>query len=320
MITVVAGWGTLLLAGYLWHGSSISHLRDSFSRGNEYVGSLPSIRNAFGAGRITLGLSADSAQLGTPFAVTASVIAGIFFVVGVVQLVRRGWHTAAILLLPGVFAVLASAAHLYPLTPRTLLFMTPALVLCIAMGVVAVFDRARGSLLRVGIVCFTAVLIVSPAAASVHALAPIRGDDGMKPILKVLVQRERPADTVYLGFAAQYQFAYYLECGCSPPSVERAHRRLWDVFPVPGTVDQWSPALRSQSPRIILGSFRDYSLDSYEALVNLHRRGRIWIIVSFLHENQREALVAQLDRVGKRITSFGQDGGVEAVTAYLYVF
>ena len=89
MITVVSGWGALFLAGYLWRGSSIAHLRDSFGGGNEYVGSLPSIRNAIGAVRITLGLSADSTQLGTAFAVTASIIAGVFFVAGAVHLVRR---------------------------------------------------------------------------------------------------------------------------------------------------------------------------------------------------------------------------------------
>lgn len=320
LLSVVGGWSALLLAWYLWRGgSTVSHLQRSF--GNEYIGSLTSIRNAAGAVWIVLGVSQHSAHLSTTVAAIAIAGSVVFFLAGFVELARRRWQASAILLLPGVGAAIASAAQLYPLTPRTLLFLAPALVICVAEGLVALLGRARGGVLQGAVVALLTIVIVSEASAAVRALSPVRGDDGIKPVLRKLAERERRSDLLYLGYAAQYPFAYYLGCGCAGASVDRAVKEhLWDVVEAPGRVDQWSPAIQSRSPRIVIGTFRGYSLENlYRDFATLRKRGRVWIVLAFAHKNARRALVKRLDQLGKRIASFERGSGVDAVTLYLYV-
>jgi MFS family permease len=319
-LLIIVGWSGLLLAWYLWHeGSTVSDLQRSF--GNEYIGSSTSIRNAAGAIWIVLGISRHSAHLGTTVAVIAIAGCAVFFLAGVVELARRQWQAPAILLLPGVSAAIASAAHFYPLTPRTLLFFAPALVICLAEGFVVVLGRARPPVLRGVVLALLTIVIVSETSAAVRGLSPLRRDDGIKPVLRTLAQRERRSDVLYLGYAAQYPFAYYLRCGCAGTSVSRAvQSNLWDVAAVPGGVGQWSPAIESRSPRVVIGTFGGYSLEGfYRDFASLRKRGRVWIVLSFAHANARQALVRHLDRQGRRVASFGRGSGVDRVTLYLYV-
>jgi hypothetical protein len=321
MLSVVAGWTALFLGWYVWRGNTVSDLQQSF--GNEYLGSWSSIRNALGAIRIVLGISPYSAHLGTAVGVVATVGVAVFFFSGVIELGRRGWHVPTILLLPGVFAIIASAAAFYPVTPRTILFLAPALILCIAVGFVALISRVRSRRLFQGaLIGLLLVVIASEAAASVHALGPVRGDDGMKPVMRALAANELPTDSVYLGYATQYPFAYYLECDCDGTSIRRAVRGgLWDVAGLAGGVDQWSPALRSRSPRILIGAFRGYGIKGYyRDFQTLQNRGRVWIVLSFLHERERHDLTTRLDQLGRRVFQVGEGSGVDGATAFLYVF
>ncbi|MGZ4315755.1 MAG: glycosyltransferase family 39 protein, partial [Gaiellaceae bacterium] len=200
VLLVVGGWSALLLAWYLWHeGSTVSDLQRSF--GNEYIGSSTSIRNAAGAIWIVLGISRHSAHLGLTVAVIAIAGSAVFFLAGVGELARRHWQAPAILLLPGAGAAIASAAHLYPLSPRTLLFFAPALIICLAEGFVVVLGRARPQLLRVAAVALLTIVVISETSAGVRALSPLRGDDGIKPALRTLAQRERRSDVLYIGYA-----------------------------------------------------------------------------------------------------------------------
>lgn len=321
LLAVPIAWSTAAAGWYLWHGDTLSHLRDSFGGGDEYISSLSSIRAALGAMRILLGVSPSGSHFGS-IALAATVGAAIFFLAGVVELVRRGWEVPAILLLPGIFAAMASAAHLYPLTARTMLFLTPMLVICVSVGLVSVLRRARPAFLRGATLALVSLMMVSEASSTTRVLSPLRGDEGMRPVMKALSARQRPTDDVYLGPPAQYPFAYYLQCDCASASVKMAfRRRVWDVVPENGTVDQFSPALKSRSPRFIIGSFGDYGLQSYyRDFGRLRKRGRVWIIVSFLHAGERRALAARLDQLGTRLASFGGGTGVDAVTAYLYRF
>jgi uncharacterized membrane protein len=320
VLLVVGAWVALVLAWYLWHGgSTVSDLQRSF--GNEYIGSFQSIRNAAGVIWIVLGISRHSAHLSTAVAVVAIAGSVVFVLVGAVALARRRWQAPAILLLPGVCAVIASAAHRYPLTPRTLLFFGPALVICLAEGFVVVLGRARPRVLRGAVVAVLMIVIVSETSTAVRALSPLRGDDGIKPVLRTLAQHERRSDVLYLSYAAQYPFAYYLSCECAGRSARRAaQRNLWDVAAIPGSVGQWSPALQTHTPRVVIGAFRGYGLEGfYRDFAALRNRGRVWIVLSFAHADDREALVRRLDTLGRRVASFGRGSGVDAVTLYLYV-
>jgi hypothetical protein len=320
ILSVVGGWSALFLTWYFWHGNTVSHLQRSF--GSEYLDSSASIHSALGALRILLGVSPDSAQVGTTLAAIATAAVAVFFVAGVAELARRGWQAPALLLLPGVFVAIASAAHLYPLAPRTMLFLTPTLVICVAMGFVALHQRMRGLLSQGAVIALMTVMIVAEASTTIHSLAPLRGDEGIKPVMKTLATRQLPGDSVYISYASQYPFAYYLECNCAGALISAtARRHLWDVSPTPGSVDQWAPALRSRSGRTLIGAFHGYGLEGYDRdLDKLRNRGRVWIVATFLDGRERAVLRARLDRLGQRVASFGRGSGVDAVTTYLYIF
>ena len=143
--------------------------------------------------------------------------------------------------------------------PRTLLFLVPTLAVCMAAGCRAVFDRRPGLATGTSIVILLALVFTAEAASTVRALRAVRPDDGIKPIMATLAERQRPGDTIYLSLAAQYPFAHYLQCRCAGPRVARAVREgLWKVKPVPGNVAQWSPALSSSTRRFRIGVFRGY--------------------------------------------------------------
>jgi Dolichyl-phosphate-mannose-protein mannosyltransferase len=315
---VVGPWLLLLAIAYAVHGSTFSHLRHSIEQGHSGLGS---VRFTVGAVRVVLGVSPTTNTLGAAFAVVATICAGLLFVVGVVHVARRSWQVAALLVLPGVFAGVASLPGWYPSLARTMLFLAPMLVIFIAEGSIAAF-RHTGAAVRPLALVALAVLLVAEGASTANAIDAVRPDNGMKPIMDVLAARARQSDTIYLGYAAQYPFAYYLACDCADPSVERAvEAGSWDVAAAPGTADQWSPALRARSRRLVIGRFRGYGLDGYvRDFANLPRHGRVWIVLSFLHPDERRSLLAHLDERGKRLKTFGAGSSTDSVTAYLYAF
>lgn len=118
--------------------------------------------NAFaGPGRVALPLgSAGSAVLGLCLAVA-----------GVCLLARGGrWGTLAFLLLPGALHALASGARLYPFHGRLILYLSPTLLLLIALALGAIHDRLPSRPSRVVLMAF--VLVVPVIEAVTHITAP----------------------------------------------------------------------------------------------------------------------------------------------------
>ena len=315
---VVCSWLLLLGITFLVRSSTLSHIRHSLS--NENGDSFTSVRNAGGAVRQVLGVSPYTNDLGAGFAFAAAAAAAVLISVGIVSLFRVAWEKALLLTLPAVFLVIAFAAGWYPLFPRAILFLAPSLVLFLAAGCAVLLESGRSTVVRGSVLALLALVVVSQGASTVRTLQSFRPDDGIKPIMNTLAERQRPGDAVYLNFAAQYAFAHYLECDCAGPRVERAKRAgLWPVDPANGRVDQWSPALKSRSSRFRIGDFRGYDLRGIMQDFAELPRGRVWVILAGPNSKQRRALVAQLDRRGKRIWARNNDD-VTAVSGYLYDF
>jgi hypothetical protein len=316
---VVCAWLLVLAATFLVQSSTLTHIRRSLSQDN--INSLTSLRNAGGAVRQVLGVSPYSNDLGVAFAFAAAVAAALLIAVGFVSLIRNAWESALLLTLPAVFLMAASAAGWYPLFPRTMLFLVPTLVLFLAAGCRALLESSRSAVFRASVLVLLALVIVSQAASTVRTLQSVRPDNGIKPIMRALAERQRPGDAVYLNFAAQYAFAHYLQCNCAGSSVARAKRAgLWPVDRADGRVDQWSPALRSRTSRFRIGEFRGYDLDGTLQDFAALPRGRVWVILAGPNAKERRTLVARLDRRGKRIWEYNNAGDVTTVSAYLYAF
>jgi hypothetical protein len=317
---VVCGWFILLVSTYIARSSTLSDLRRSLSRDN--VDSLSSLRNALGNLRQMLGVSAQSNGLGAVFATVAASCAVLLICVGVFQLIRTRWRVALLVGLPGLFALVASAIGWYPFLPRTTLFLAPIFAILIAEGFTALFHRGKSIIARSSVILVLALLITAEAASTVRAIETVRPDDGIKPIMMYVAEHQRPGDTVYISFASQYPLAHYLECRCAAAPVRRAARSgLWNVVPTPGSAYQWSPALKSRTPRFRIAMFRGYGLrGTLDDFAKFPPHGRVWVILSGLRPDERRALVGRLDHQGKRIWAYRTGRSAIAFSAYLYAF
>jgi hypothetical protein len=316
---VVCTWLLVLATMFAVHSSTLSHLRQSLSREN--LNSLTSARNAVGAVRQLLGVSQYTNDLGAAFAFAAAAAAALLIVAGIFGLARTAWQSALLLLLPPAFVLGASTAGWYPMLPRTLLFLAPTLVLLMAAGCRVLLDLRPGMPAGALVLLLLTLVFTSEAASTVRALQAVRPDDGVKPIMATLAERQRPGDTVYLSYAAQYPFAYYLHCKCAGPRIARAvDERLWKVKPVSGGVAQWSPALSSSTRRFRIGVFRGYDPGYLNQDLRALPRGRVWVVLAGASAEQSRAVVARLDRRGRRLWTFHNTGGATTVSGYLYKF
>jgi hypothetical protein len=326
-VFIIAGtWLTVLLMFYVLHGSTMSHIRRSLK--HETLTSLGSLRDAAGSLREVLGVSSDSnhlgygSGLGSTFATAAAACAALFIILGALWLVRSRWRKGTLLLLPGTYALGASAGGWYPVFPRAILFLAPTLAIMIAAGFRVLLRRSKSLTAQAIVIGMFGILIAAEVASTVSGLAVVRRDEGMKQVMNMLADQQEDHDTVYLDFASQYAFAHYLQCQCAGSKVTRATREgLWDVTSAPGSPDQWAPALKPLTHRFRIGKFRGYALDGYYAdFAHFPRHGRVWVVFSGLRSDQRQALAASLDSRGKRLAGYNESGDVTTVSALLYEF
>jgi hypothetical protein len=319
-LSLVGVWAVLLVLAYLWHHSSFARLQRTFGSG--HLGSAQSFRDVLGAVRIVLGVSPEGTHVGRVVTGIAAVAAAFFLVYGVVALARRAWHVAALVALPGLFAAISSAASLYPLVPRTMLFLVPGLALAMAAGVEAFASGWHRAIRWAAAAGLLLTIAVSEVSAIAGVFRPAYPDAGMKSVLSKLATERGHNTTMYFGYAAQYPLAFYLTCDCADTIARRALAdQARDVVEVDGTDEQWSPALASRSPRLVFGAFRVYGTDGYyRDLAGLRGHGRVWVVLSFLSEGERRHLLNRLDRLGVRTDSVRKGSGTDAVSAYLYDF
>jgi hypothetical protein len=322
----VCTWLTLLMVIYLTHSSTLSHLRRSLS--GQTISSVGSLRNALGNLRILLGVSSQSNDLGYgdglggTLALAAALCAALLITVGAVVLIKHQWRSGALLLLPGCFALVVSIIGWYPIFARAMLFLAPTLAILAAEGFRVIFSWSRSVAARSVAVGLLALVLAAETASTVRAIQAGRPDDGMKAVMNILADHQRETDTVYLDVYSQYAFAYYLKCRCADSIIKRAIRdRIWNVAPVPGSADQFAPALRSNTTRFRIGKFRSYTFDDYEEdFAHLPKHQRVWVILTGLDPRERRGVVERLESRGRRIMAYQDAGSAATVSLLLYVF
>lgn len=100
------------------------------------------------------------------------------FAIGCLALGRRDGLALAVLLLPAVFAIAASALRMYPTHGRLALFLVPSLLIVIAEG--AGWLRARGAR-GAAWGAVLAVLLLGPALDAAYRVAVPRNRSGLNP-------------------------------------------------------------------------------------------------------------------------------------------
>jgi hypothetical protein len=237
-------------------------------------------------------------------------IAAVVSVVGIVSLFRRHRAKCLILILPAVFVYIAYLANLYPLFPRTVLFVVPAGIIVLAQGVTAVVTPLpRIAAISIGATLATALCVVPVSYAAYHLVVP-RQHEEIRPVLQDIRRSWRPGDAIYLHYGAQYAFLYYLQCRCFDLTPGRGRVPLWRPRRSRFAPDEFAPALVSRPPRFFVGRYAGYDFKSYlRDLQRLQGLRRVWILYTHLSGAGELEFVTgpwlmRLDEMGRRLAEF----------------
>jgi hypothetical protein len=306
------------LVAYLLTRASVEQIQHSIAKAGDSTplgshGQLSRLRTFGGIVRNLLGISTFAHGRST-----VAVVGILFALVGLIVLLRSRPSHAALLVLPIAFALIATAVHLYPRYPRVFLFFIPPLLILVAGGgsFLAIIGRSRVIAL-VG-AAGLAVLFGATVSTTIDHLR-LRPEAQPIEVLRYLAENARSGDSLYLYLTSQYDFRYYLECGCfgRPSEIEKA-RSLWPVRPASG-YSQFSPALRSAPPRIIAGVATSGVVDDYAAEFEpLRGRTRVWVLLLDPNPEGRRAIEAFLSRIGTRKAFFPRSAQTSIANVSLY--
>jgi hypothetical protein len=251
---------------------------------------------------------------------TLAVIAMFLALWGLVMLLRADGPStrhAVMLALPAGIALMACEFHLYPLYPRTFLFLIPALVILLASGAHCLSMVQRPRPLALLAATAVATLLGMAVYATIDRLY---SDSEAAPAgsLRYLARNARIGDSLYVYRTAQYDFRYYLECGCFGPSDEVGRAKaLWPIRAASGHA-QFAPALRSVPPGLIVGNATSAAAADYRSDFRpLLGRKRVWVLVVDANPEDQRGLETFLDQYGTR-KAFFHPSRKQTASLFLY--
>lgn len=131
-------------------------------------------------------------------------------VVGMILASRRlGWR-AVMLLAPGLFAILASGAHVYPAFARLMIFFLPAVLICMGMAA-GWIARLRPRLTAPLAAAMVAVAMAPTAVDLYQAMTdrPAFAFQEIRPAMATIQHQARPGDVVYVAGLGAPAYLYY---------------------------------------------------------------------------------------------------------------
>jgi hypothetical protein len=231
---------------------------------------------------------------------------------GFLSLVKRRPLSALLLGLPPVLVVIASLFHKYPLVGRTLVFVLPAVALCLGEGLRVLLAGSRGRMVAGAAVAAT-VIVAMALLPAIHVVQ-LRASEGVRSAIDDLHRNARPTDTLYVGQLAQYGFVYYHLCNCA----DFDPARYWP-FGVSGGPSGAAPAMIPQTRRLVLGVVNLPQGNYRPDVRKLSGRGRVWVLVSEIEPKRLAPFISALHRQGRELKRFGPYG-VRGTAASLYLF
>ena len=224
-----------------------------------------------------------------PMPMEYPIVASVLLLSGCAFLCFKKRTDFFLLLLPMVFAVFASSQHRYPLASRLLLFAVPLAVVLIAAGA-ELFTEIKGRYLGVVGYALAVLLLFNPVVSASYSLVHPRVRENIRPIMEYVRDHRQAGDILYVYHHQKEAFEYYA------PKYGIGHEDY------------------------VIGLDPRYHAEESAAQINdLHGRGgRVWTLFSHVRGNRQhneEAIfLAQFDKVGTRLDSFGQ----HRATVYLY--
>jgi uncharacterized membrane protein len=255
--------------------------------------------------------------------VLVTVAIALLAAIGAVSLLRRKPVILALLLAPGVLALVLGAAGKYSILPRSIVFLVPFVLLLTAEGIVALVTRLPVQLAVALAAAVAGMLMVDLASfrpSMSHAGTAMRRAE-IKGELTYAARHWRPGDALYIDHATQYAFAYYAGCGCLRLPHRMMLHALWpvrDETPADPS-QQFAPVVASLSPRVLIGTTFPRSYGPEIARISRHKR--TWVLVTWAngesaHRRIRRELFGALDRRGRRLDAHVLRGA----ELYLYSF
>ena len=167
-----------------------------------------------------------------------------------------------------------------------------------------------------------AIIATILGAAAFQTVRHLRPSVATEPTraLSYLVEHARGSDALYVSRAAQFDYRYYLECGClsNPGAVARA-RQLWPLRPTAGH-GQFDAALRSAPPSFVAGSPTSTERDFETDFAPLLGRSRVWVLVINPEPDPVGTRIrTKVLRKHGRVSGVFSDGDLDA-TATLFLY
>ncbi|HET9913122.1 MAG TPA: hypothetical protein VFQ13_14600, partial [Anaerolineales bacterium] len=216
----------------------------------------------------------------------------IIFVAGLVFLFRRNWRLGAVILLPFLLALVASALHKYSLLGRMLLFMAPLFIIALASGVSGLAGLVKNRYIAHGLCILMAVyLLWGPLSVSWAEFVQPKTREHIKPTMEYLREARKPGDTIYVYYNTGPAFRFY------------------------------APKYGLELENTIIGTDHSSNPEAYYAeLDELDGRKRVWFIFSHVYEldefNERDFILAYVDQLGEKVREYR----IPATTVYLYLY
>jgi uncharacterized membrane protein len=316
LVIALAVWlaGTAALVVFVL--ARLTAVRHAFSLSStgavDSPGSTLSLLNVFGTNIAT----ATGFLQSTPW-VQLEKLGVAVVAVGAVRLVIRRRLLGSIVLLPLVLSAVAAALHLYPVAERTLLFLVPVVALLLAEGITTLADPSRSRAFALFAV-LTVALFIGPVWLAAKGAVQPRKHEEIKPALAYIRDQWRAGDVLYLNYATQYAFLYYMRCSCFSADAPDG-RPLWPVAPGDGGVQEFAPAVRPLSASLVIAPKVENVETSVADLDRLRGRRRVWFLYSHVsNDTERQVItdgiLGRLDSMGRRVLEYSEVGA----HAYLY--
>ncbi|UCG92201.1 MAG: glycosyltransferase family 39 protein [candidate division WOR-3 bacterium] len=216
------------------------------------------------------------------------LLAVLSFLVGIIVLYSKKRRTVYMLLLPILFALLASGFRKYPFQGRLLLFIAPLMFLLIAEGIYFIRHSTAKNSNIIGIALVVILLIHPILLAGYHLIRP-RAPEELRTVIYYLREHHEEGDCIYLYYAAQNAFRYY------------------------------SDKLGFAEDEYIIGvEARDNWINYYKDLEKLRGVQRVWIVFSHIATwggvDEEKLFLSYLNILGTPLDAFRASGA----SAYLY--
>ncbi len=203
---LVATWAVVVLSTFAHGRSVLSPLDQAYLHRFWTPGFLPvpgaltwlwtTVQNVFGVANPT----AFDGSLHYPWPALFALLA----LVGGVGLWVRNAVTGALATVPIGLALLASAAHAYPLNARLCLFLLPLLLLALVAGA-----EQAGDLIAVPPGRYIPLLLVPFAVWALVRQPPPWTPEHLRPVLEHVAERDRPGDKLWVYYGAGQAYEYY---------------------------------------------------------------------------------------------------------------